>query len=132
MDITKVTAFAGRTLQSLSAGERQRVFLARALAQSPRLLLLDEASSFLDIGQELGLFRVIDRLRRERGLTVLTVSHDLNLIGTFCQRVVLVKEGSVQGAGPIEEHYTSGSLTALFGAEVCASQRVGGGIIVSW
>ena len=80
MDVTSIAGFADRTLQSLSAGERQRVFLARALAQSPRLLLLDEASSFLDIGQELALFRVIDSLRREQGLTVLTVSHDLNLV----------------------------------------------------
>ena len=132
MDVTSVTGFADRTLQSLSAGERQRVFLARALAQSPRLLLLDEASSFLDIGQELALFRVIDSLRRERGLTVLTVSHDLNLVGTFCQQVVLLKEGTVSGSGSLEENYNSESLTALFNAEVTTTRRRGGGVSVSW
>lgn len=132
MDVTSVGDFAGRTLQSLSAGERQRVFLARALAQSPRLLLLDEASSFLDIGQELALFRVIDSLRRDQGLTVLTVSHDLNLVGTFCQQVVLLKEGAVSRSGALTENYNSETLTALFNAEVTTSPRRGGGVSVSW
>jgi iron complex transport system ATP-binding protein len=124
--------FRHRCLDELSAGERQRVYIARALAQSPKLLLLDEASSFLDIGQEAAVFRVLDRLRREEGLTILTVSHDLNLIGTFCQRVLLLKSGRVQTAGRTEESFTDENLSALFETPVATALRDAGGVRVSW
>ncbi len=132
VELAGASSFRGRPIDQLSAGERQRVFLARALAQEPSLLLLDEASSFLDIGQEAAVFRVLDRLRREEGLTVLTVSHDLNLIGTFCQRVLLLKEGRVQAGGKLKESYTAENLTSLFGTPVQTSPRPEGGVRVSW
>jgi len=132
MALTSVTAFRGRTLDHLSAGERQRVLLARALAQEPEVLLLDEAASFLDIGQEQAVFEVLDRLRREEGLALLTVSHDLNLIGRFCQRALLLREGRVLTEGSLEEVYTSGNLTGLFGIDVDTRSRPDGGVRVSW
>lgn len=132
MSLTSVTPFRGRTLDHLSAGERQRVVLARALAQEPDLLLLDEAASFLDIGQEQAVFEVLDRLRREEGLTLLAVSHDLNLVGRFCQRALLLREGSILTEGSLEEVYTSENLTGLFGIEVDTRRRPEGGIRVSW
>jgi iron complex transport system ATP-binding protein len=132
LDLAGAAKFKGRCLDELSAGERQRVYLARALAQDPALLLLDEASSFLDIGQELAVFQVLDRLRREESLTILTVSHDLNLIGTFCQKVLLLKDGKIQAAGDLEENFTGANLTALFGTPVAASRRDAGGVRVSW
>ena len=97
---TDTERFAGRTLDQLSGGERQRVLIARALAQEARIILLDEASSFLDLAQELGIFRTLDRLRREQGLTFVAVSHDLNLVGAFCSRVVLLRDGGVLASGP--------------------------------
>lgn len=132
LELTGAESFLGRCLDELSAGERQRVLLARSLAQEPSLLLLDEASSFLDIGQEVAVFRVLDRLRREEGLTILTVSHDLNLIGTFCQKVLLLKKGRVQAAGDLEESFTDENLTALFGTPVATTRRAAGGVRVSW
>jgi len=132
LELAGAVKFKGRCLDELSAGERQRVYLARALAQDPALLLLDEASNFLDIGQELAVFQVLDRLRREESLTILTVSHDLNLIGTFCQKVLLLKDGEVQAAGDLEENFTGANLTALFGTPVAASRRDAGGVRVSW
>jgi len=132
LDLAGAGIFRGRCLDELSAGERQRIYLARALAQEPAFLLLDEASNFLDIGQERAVFQVLDRLRREEGLTILTVSHDLNLIGTFCQKVLLLKNGEVQAAGSLEEHFTGANLTALFGTPVAASRRDAGGVRVSW
>lgn len=115
---TGTAAFAGRTMDHLSAGERQRVLIARALAQEARIVLLDEASSFLDLGQEIGIFRMLDGLRREEGLTFLAVSHDLNLVGAFSQQVVLLRQGRVLAAGPLRETFTGANLSSLFGVAV--------------
>jgi iron complex transport system ATP-binding protein len=115
---TDTERFEGRTIDELSSGERQRVLIARALAQEARIVLLDEASSFLDLAQELGIFRMLDRLRREEGLTFVSVSHDLNLVGAFCQRVLLLREGRVLAAGPLGATYTGENLSALFGVAV--------------
>jgi iron complex transport system ATP-binding protein len=132
MDLSGILPFRLRTLDRLSAGERQRVLLARALAQKPSFLLLDEASSFLDIGQEVAVFDLLDRLRREEGLTVLTVSHDLNLIGRFCAGVLLLREGRLLAQGCLSESYTSVNLSALFGVPVAVEERSGGGVRTSW
>jgi len=132
MNLSSLLPLRHRTLDHLSAGERQRVLVARALAQKPALLLLDEASSFLDIGQEVAVFEVLDRLRREEGLTILTVSHDLNLIGRFCRSVLLLREGRLLSQGILAESYTSDNLTELFGVPVIVEERSGGGARTSW
>ena len=132
MDLASLLPLRRRTLDHLSAGERQRVLVARALAQKPSFLLLDEASSFLDIGQEVAVFEVLDRLRREEGLTILTVSHDLNLIGRFCHSVLLLREGRLLSQGGLVESYTAVNLSELFGVPVSVEKRSGGGVRTSW
>jgi iron complex transport system ATP-binding protein len=132
MGLSGILPFRRRTLDRLSAGERQRVLLARALAQKTSFLLLDEASSFLDIGQEVAVFEVLDRLRREEGLTILTVSHDLNLIGRFCRGVLLLREGRLLSDGTLQASYTSANLSELFGVPVTVEERSGGGVMASW
>ncbi|HWR97186.1 MAG TPA: ABC transporter ATP-binding protein [Candidatus Methanoperedens sp.] len=129
---TDTERFAGRTIDELSSGERQRVLIARALAQEARIVLLDEASSFLDLAQELGIFRMLDGLRREEGLTFVTVSHDLNLVGAFCQQVLLLREGRVLAAGPLRETYTGEKLSALFGVAVETAAGPGARVRVQW
>jgi iron complex transport system ATP-binding protein len=129
---TDTERFAGRTLDHLSAGERQRVLIARALAQGARLVLLDEASSALDLGQELGIFRMLDGLRRDEALTFVAVSHDLNLVGAFSQRVLLLRQGGVLAAGPLRETYTGENLSALFGVPVETAEGPGGRVRVQW
>jgi iron complex transport system ATP-binding protein len=129
---TDTERFAGRTLDQLSGGERQRVLIARALAQEARIILLDEASSFLDLAQELGIFRTLDRLRREQGLTFVAVSHDLNLVGAFCSRVLLMRAGGVLAAGAREATYTGANLTALFGVAVETAAGPDGRVRVQW
>jgi iron complex transport system ATP-binding protein len=116
----------------LSGGERQRVLIARALAQEARIILLDEASSFLDLAQELGIFRTLDRLRREQGLTFVTVSHDLNLVGAFCSRVLLLRDGGVLASGPRVQTYTGANLSALFGVAVETADGPDGRVRVQW
>ncbi|HEY7271571.1 MAG TPA: ABC transporter ATP-binding protein [Actinoplanes sp.] len=107
-------AFAGRRLDTLSGGERQRVFLARALAQGARILLLDEPTSALDIGHQQEVLELVDRLRAERGLTVLTTMHDLSTAGEYADRMVLLSGGRVAAAGTPREVLTAEVLAAHY------------------
>jgi iron complex transport system ATP-binding protein len=90
---------ADRPVGELSGGERQRVLVAMALAQEPRLLLLDEPTLHLDIAHRLALVELLDRLRRARGVAVLAVLHDLNLAVGFADRAVLLHQGRLVPAG---------------------------------
>jgi iron complex transport system ATP-binding protein len=91
--------FAERGLDELSGGERQRVIIARALAQEPDIILLDEPTAFLDIKHQQAIYRLLARLVRERSLTVLCVSHDLNLAAAWADDLVLMSAGRVAAAG---------------------------------
>src|SRR5690606_38394202 len=86
-----------------SGGERQRAFLAQALAQEPDILLLDEPTNHLDLSHQKGLLDRLRRWTRQRGLTVVTVFHDLNLAGLYCDRLLLLNEGEVVCIGSPEE-----------------------------
>jgi iron complex transport system ATP-binding protein len=94
-----VQYLAGRTLGSLSGGERQRAWIALALAQQPKVLLLDEPTSFLDIQHQLEVMHLLRRLNRE-GMTVVAVLHDLVLAGRFADRVIALRQGRVAFDGP--------------------------------
>jgi iron complex transport system ATP-binding protein len=111
-------AFAGRRLESLSGGERQRVFLARALAQGARLLLLDEPTSALDIGHQQDVLDLVDGLRRDRGLTVLTTMHELSVAGEYADRMVLLVGGQVVASGAPREVLTETNLARHYRARV--------------
>lgn len=102
-----------RTSHTLSGGELQRVVMAKALAQDTRLLLLDEAASNLDVARTLDLYELL-RARNGRGLTVLTVAHDLNLAALYCRRLVFLKNGSVAADGPTSEIFTSQTLSEIY------------------
>jgi iron complex transport system ATP-binding protein len=108
----------GRTIQELSSGERQRVVFARALAQEPRALLLDEPASFLDIRHQTELYDLVRELAMTDGTAVLTVLHDLNLAAEYCDRIYLLREGRVAAAGKTDEVFTYANLTTVFETEV--------------
>lgn len=110
--------FAGRRLDTLSGGERQRVFLARALAQGARILLLDEPTSALDIGHQQEVLELIDRLRADRGLTVLATMHDLSTAGEYAERMVLLAAGRVVAAGPPRDVLTEANLAEHYRVRV--------------
>jgi iron complex transport system ATP-binding protein len=106
---------AERPLRTLSGGERQRAVLARVVAQQPRLLLLDEPTSALDLGHAQQVLEVVDRLRREDGLTVVSTLHDLVLAAQYADRLVLLAGGRVVADGPPETVLTAQALALHYG-----------------
>jgi cobalamin transport system ATP-binding protein len=118
MEATETTGFRGKNFRNLSGGEQQRVMIATALAQEPELLLLDEPTLHLDISFQVEIFRLLRRLNRERGLTVFTILHDLNLASAYCDRLIYLREGRIWKDGPAEELIRSEYLSELFQARV--------------
>jgi len=108
---------AERPVAELSAGERQRVAAARALAQDTPALLLDEPTSFLDLRFQVELFDLVRGLAA-RGRAILAVLHDLNLAAEYCDRVVLLAGGRLDAAGPTAETLTYANLTRVYGTEI--------------
>jgi iron complex transport system ATP-binding protein len=113
-----VAHLAGRPIQELSSGERQRVVFAKALAQQPGAFLLDEPASFLDIRHQVELYDVVRERAGEHGATVVTVLHDLNLAAEYCDRVYLLRNGRVEASGPTADVFTYANLTRVFDTEV--------------
>jgi iron complex transport system ATP-binding protein len=115
---TDVVSLADRLVSDLSGGERQRVMIARALAQEPKILLLDEPTAFLDINHQIEICSLITRLRAERRLTVVLVSHDLNVASQYCDRVLMLKEGGLCRIGSPEETIRPDVLRMVYGCDV--------------
>jgi iron complex transport system ATP-binding protein len=109
-----VRDLGSRAIDTLSGGEWQRVRVARALAQEPRLLVLDEPSAALDLRHEMELFELIARLVRD-GLGALVVSHHLNIAARFADRVIVLEEGAVAAEGAPEQVFTPDLLSRVFG-----------------
>jgi cobalamin transport system ATP-binding protein len=109
---------ASRPLATLSGGEAQRAVLARALAQEAPVLLLDEPTSSLDIGHAIDVLEIVDDLRIQDGLTVVTAIHDLTLAGRFAARLVMLSGGSIVAAGSPESVLTEEVLEPHYGAGV--------------
>ena len=99
MNWTGVAELQHKPIQFLSGGERQRVFLAQALAQEPEILLLDEPTNHLDLSYQKELFDLLKKWTREQGLTVISIFHDLNLSGLYCDRLLLLENGKVVSCG---------------------------------
>jgi iron complex transport system ATP-binding protein len=115
---TDVFSLADRLVSDLSGGERQRVMIARALAQEPNILLLDEPTAFLDINHQIDICSLIARLRAERRLTVILVSHDLNVASQYCDRVLMLKEGGLCRIGSPDETIRPDVLRMVYGCDV--------------
>jgi len=125
-----MSEFARRPLGTLSGGEAQRAVLARALAQEAPVLLLDEPTASLDVGHAVEVLDVVDELRKEEGLTVVTAAHDLTLAGRFAERLVLISGGVVAATGSPDEVLTEGNLRAHYGAGIRIIDDRDGPIVV--
>ncbi len=123
MAVTGVAALAGEPLDRLSGGERQRVLLARALAQRPRLLVLDEPTAHLDLRYQAECLALLRRLNREQGLGILLVSHDLNMAAEVSDRLLLLASGDAVSVGGPEEVLQESILEAVYGCRVIVDKH---------
>ena len=118
LEQTGLGSLALRRVETLSGGERQRAFLALALVQEPQVLLLDEPTTFLDLRHQLELLELLQRLKQEQGLAVVTVLHDLNLAIRYSEQIALLGSGQMQALGSPLAVLTPSRVRQVFGLEV--------------
>ena len=118
MEVTGIAGLANRRVDELSGGERQLVSLARALAQEPSVLLLDEPTAHLDLRHQRDMVEIIFAARTDRARTTIMVSHDLNLAAEHCDRLLLLVDGTVQAVGTPEEVINPQQLEQAYGCPV--------------
>ncbi len=114
---TGTTHLADRRYATLSGGEKQRVVIASALAQSAGILLLDEPTASLDLGYQLEVASLLARLNRDRGVTMVLATHDLNLAAALCDSLVLCRDGRVLAKGATADVLTPAMVQQLYGVE---------------
>jgi iron complex transport system ATP-binding protein len=124
---TGMTVFAERPVGNLSGGQRQRAWIAMALAQGTEVLLLDEPTTFLDMAHQLEVLKLLERLNREQGRTVVMVVHDLNHASRFAEHMVAIAEGEVVAEGSPQQVMTPEMLERVFAieAEIIPDPRTG-------
>jgi iron complex transport system ATP-binding protein len=130
IDRLDLAELATRDVDTLSGGERQRLVIARAVAQEAPILLLDEPTSALDIGHQQQALELVDRLRREHGLTVVSAMHDLTLAGIYSDRLALLHAGHCVARGNAEEVLRPETLGEFYGVSVRVHRDDDGTIIV--
>jgi iron complex transport system ATP-binding protein len=122
--------FANRRVGTLSGGEKQRLVIARAVAQEAPILLLDEPTSALDIGHQQQALELVDRLRHEHGLTVVSAMHDLTLAGLYADRLALLHQGHVVASGSAAQVLRPETLSEFYGVSVTVHHEPDGTVVV--
>jgi iron complex transport system ATP-binding protein len=117
LSLTHLLEYRSRAVAELSGGEKQRLLLARALSQQCEVLLLDEFTANLDINYQVALMRLVRRITHERDLATLVVSHEINLLASFCDTILLMSDGEVQRQGTVGDTVTCQNLKQLFGLD---------------
>jgi len=123
MDLTDIAHLASHPITNLSGGERQRAFIARALAQQPLVLLLDEPTAHLDIAHQVEIFRLLRSLSIDNGLTVVSVSHDLNLASMYSDRIAMLLCGELTAIGTPPAVLTVDRIREVFRADVVVDRH---------
>jgi len=123
MERTGVAHLAERRITALSSGERQRVLIARALAQEPRVLLLDEPTAHLDVNFQVEIMELVQALAHESGITIIAVLHDLNLAGRYCDRITMLSSGQAAACGAPGEVLTEEHLLDVYGVRAIVGRR---------
>lgn len=115
LEVTGTAHLAGRPVNNISGGERQRVLIARALAQEPDLLVLDEPTSSLDINHQIEIMDLIKQLNRQNRMAIIMAIHDLNLAAQYCDLLMLVSQHRIFAWGGVEEVITAANIRAVYG-----------------
>lgn len=115
MAFTGVEHLADRKIDQLSGGEQQRVFIARAICQNPRIIMLDEPTAALDLAHQIRIMDLMEQLKNEKGVTVIMVSHDVNLAAMYGDHLLLLKDGEILTQGSPEAVLTYASLEKAYG-----------------
>jgi iron complex transport system ATP-binding protein len=121
--VTDALRLKDKMIDELSAGERQRVLIARALAQEPQLLFLDEPTSHLDIGHQIQVLDLLKKLNRENNLTIVMIQHDLNLASAYCNRIALIGDGSIYKEGSPDNVLTYQNIEAVYKTIVLVNEN---------
>lgn len=114
MEIMDVRGLAQRSFDTLSGGEKQRTIVASALAQTPAILLLDEPTSALDLKHQIAIYQILKNAQLERSLTIISVTHDVNLACMFCDRLILLKNGEIMNDGTPQRVVTVQQMEELY------------------
>lgn len=123
LDAMHCLHLARRSIQELSGGEKQRVLVARALAQEPSVVLLDEPTSFLDLKYKREIFERVAALTREKGLSVVVVSHEIDLAAQYCDRLLLLKDGEIHSSGTPDQVIAAANIEAVYGCPVLVDRN---------
>lgn len=115
IEMTGIARFASRPLAKLSSGERQRVFIARAIAQATNILILDEPTSFLDLKHQVGIYDLLKRMQLEKGKTIVAVTHDINLAAQYCDEILLLSANSDYYVGKAKDVFSPERIEEIFG-----------------
>jgi iron complex transport system ATP-binding protein len=118
MEATQTQFLAERRMGELSGGEKQRLIIARALTQQPKVLLLDEPTAHLDISHQVEILDMVKSLCIEQNLTVIAALHDLNLAAQYCDWLVMLNAGQIYAEGTVQDVLTAENIREVYGAEV--------------
>jgi iron complex transport system ATP-binding protein len=118
IEMLEIDDLSQRPFATLSGGEKQRALVATALAQTPKLLLLDEPTSSLDLKHQMDIYTRLKKIQQTDGLTILAVTHDVNLAAMFCDRLILLKHGTVVDYGKPGDLVTGAKMDALYNIAV--------------
>ena len=126
MQLTATSELTGKTFNELSGGEKQRVVLASALAQDPKVLLLDEPTVHLDLRHQIHFYEILEQLNAEQGMTIISVTHDINLAARYAKRMIAVQLGALITDGQPETVMTSQRIQEIFGISATVIERPDG------
>lgn len=122
LEATDTAQFASRGLANLSAGERQRVFIARAIAQNAPILLLDEPTSFLDLKHQVNIYDLLKATQLEKNKTIVAVTHDINLAAQYCDEVLLLGADDSFNIGKTKDVFSSQQIEKVFGVRTLTAK----------
>jgi len=122
LNATDTEQFASRQLSQISGGERQRVFIARALAQDTPILLLDEPTSFLDLRHQVRVYDLLKKMQLEKGKTIVAITHDINLAAQYCDEVLLLSQDTDYHTGPAADVLSPENLEKVFSVKGFSGQ----------